>query len=251
MASDLVPAPWNDLVADGLKLPFRDRSLDAIVALDFVHHVARPGPLFEEAARVLSAGGRVSMVEPWVTPLSYPVYRFLHEEGCRLSLDPWNPFPAARSADKEPFEGDGAVPFRLVRDTKASRWAELGFDAPAGHARERLRLPREPRLQAALARRTPPVGGAAPPRRRARPPRVGRGDAGPPPLGAQGLKRDPRGRAPTARASPASGGPRTRRPGAAPARAGSRGPEAGQAHAPSCAHSTRKDANTKRNGTRW
>ena len=130
IASDLVPAPWNDLVADGLKLPFRDRSLDAIVALDFVHHVARPGPLFEEAARVLSAGGRVSMVEPWVTPLSYPVYRFLHEEGCRLSLDPWNPFPAARSADKEPFEGDGAVPFRLVRDTKASRWAELGFTPP-------------------------------------------------------------------------------------------------------------------------
>jgi len=130
IASDLVRAPWNDLVADGLSLPFRDRSLDAIVALDFVHHVARPGALFAEAARVLHTGGHVSVVEPWVTPLSYPVYRFLHEEGCRLGLDPWNPFPAARSADKEPFEGDGAVPFRLARDTAASRWAELGFSPP-------------------------------------------------------------------------------------------------------------------------
>lgn len=130
VASDLVRVPWNDLVADGLSLPFRKGALDAIVALDFVHHVARPGRLFEEAARVLRAGGRVSMVEPWVTPLSYPVYRFLHEEGCRLSLDPWNPFPAERSADKEPFEGDGAVPFRLVRDTPASRWAALGFSPP-------------------------------------------------------------------------------------------------------------------------
>ncbi|HEX9187344.1 MAG TPA: class I SAM-dependent methyltransferase [Vicinamibacteria bacterium] len=130
VASDLVRVPWNDLVADGLSLPLREGSLDAIVALDFVHHVARPGRLFEEAARVLRAGGRVSMVEPWVTPFSYPVYRFLHEEGCRLSLDPWNPFPAARSADKEPFEGDGAVPFRLVRDTPAARWAALGFSTP-------------------------------------------------------------------------------------------------------------------------
>jgi SAM-dependent methyltransferase len=130
IASDLVAAPWNDVVADGLRLPVRNGCLDAIVALDFVHHLARPGAFFQEAGRVLVAGGRVSVVEPWVTPLSFPVYRFLHEEGCRLGLDPWSPFAAARSADKEPFQGDAAVPWRLVRDTAASRWAELGFEPP-------------------------------------------------------------------------------------------------------------------------
>jgi SAM-dependent methyltransferase len=130
IASDLVAAPWNEVVADGLRLPVRDGCLDAIVALDFVHHLARPGVFFEEAGRALVAGGRVSVVEPWVTPFSFPIYRFLHEEGCRLGLDPWSPFEAARSADKEPFQGDAAVPWGLVRDTPAPRWAELGFEPP-------------------------------------------------------------------------------------------------------------------------
>ncbi len=130
IASDLVLAPWNDLVADGLRLPARDGCLDAIVALDFVHHLARPGAFFEEAGRVLVPGGHVSVVEPWVTSFSYPIYRYLHEEGCRLDLDPWSPFPAVESADKEPFQGDAAVPWRLVRQATASRWAELGFDPP-------------------------------------------------------------------------------------------------------------------------
>jgi SAM-dependent methyltransferase len=130
IASDWIAAPWNDVAADGLRLPVRDGCLDAVAALDFVHHLARPGAFFEEAGRVLVAGGRLSVVEPWVTPFSFPIYRFLHEEGCRLGLDPWSPFAAARSADKEPFQGDAAVPWRLVRDTPASRWAELGFEPP-------------------------------------------------------------------------------------------------------------------------
>lgn len=133
-SSDLLPTPWNDLVADGLRLPLRGLSLDAVVAVDFLHHLARPEAFFREAARVLGPGGRLLLVEPWVTPFSYPIYRYLHEEGCRLDLDPWDPFAAAASADKEPFQGDAAVPWRLVRDTPASRWADLGFAPPAVEA---------------------------------------------------------------------------------------------------------------------
>lgn len=130
LASDLIETPWNDLVADGLRLPVRTAALDAVAGLDLVHHLARPAAFFEEAARALRPGGRVVVVEPWVTPLSYPIYRWLHQEGCRLGLDPWDPFRTAPGKVKDAFEGDAAVVFQLVRRTPKERWAALGFEPP-------------------------------------------------------------------------------------------------------------------------
>jgi SAM-dependent methyltransferase len=129
IATDVLPAPWNDVAADGLRLPFRSGSLDAIAAVDLIHHLARPAALFTEAARVLGPGGRIVAVEPWVTPVSYPVYRWLHQEGCRLDLDPWRPFGLA-DEDKPAFDGDAAVPYRLVRVARGEDWARLGFEPP-------------------------------------------------------------------------------------------------------------------------
>lgn len=130
LAADILPAPWNDLAADGMRLPFGDASFDAVVALDLVHHVEAPERFFAEVARVLGDDGRLVAVEPWVTPLSFPVYRWLHPEGCRPGLDPWQPFGQAGHGGKDPFTGDAAVVWRLVRDTHAARWKALGFSAP-------------------------------------------------------------------------------------------------------------------------
>jgi hypothetical protein len=41
-----------------------------------------------EAERVLVPGGRVILVEPWITPCWYLVYRYLHNEDCELSARP-------------------------------------------------------------------------------------------------------------------------------------------------------------------
>jgi SAM-dependent methyltransferase len=130
LAADVVPAGWNDLAADATSLPFRAGAFDAITAVDVVHHLARPGGLFEEARRVLRSGGRLAAVEPWVTPLSFPVYRWAHQETCRLGLDPWQPFGRTVTDGKDPFEGDAAVVWSLVRRTPPEQWAELGFEPP-------------------------------------------------------------------------------------------------------------------------
>jgi SAM-dependent methyltransferase len=130
VATDLLETPWNDLVADGLRLPFRSGSFDAVVGLDLVHHLARPAAFFTEAARVLRPRGRIAVIEPWVSPLSYPIYRWLHHEGCTLGLDPWDPFGRGTGEGKDPFRGDAAVLWRLVRDTSPARWGELGFSSP-------------------------------------------------------------------------------------------------------------------------
>jgi SAM-dependent methyltransferase len=98
-----------------------------VLGLDVLHHLARPAAFFREAARVLRGEGRLALVEPWISLLSWVVYRFLHQEGCRLSVDPWEPFPAG---GKDSFDGDAAVPWKLVRATPAAGWAELGLRPP-------------------------------------------------------------------------------------------------------------------------
>jgi SAM-dependent methyltransferase len=127
IASDLHAAPWNTLAADAGRLPFAAASLDTVVGLDVLHHLAAPADFFREAARALRAGGRIALVEPWITAFSWPIYRFIHQEDCRLSVDPWQPFPAG---GKDSFEGDAAVPWRMARDTPAGRWSELGLRPP-------------------------------------------------------------------------------------------------------------------------
>ena len=125
-ASDLHPAPWNAVAADADRLPVAGASVDLVVGLDLLHHLARPAEFLAEAARVLREGGRLALVEPWITPLSWLVYRFFHQESCRLSVDPWHPFPAG----KDSFDGDAAVPWSLVRRTPTGRWRALGLDPP-------------------------------------------------------------------------------------------------------------------------
>ena len=128
VASDLLAAPWNTLAADALQLPARPASFEAVVGLDFIHHLARPADFFRETARVLKPGGLLLAVEPWITPLSYPVYRFLHHERCSGALDPWAPF--ADVSVKDAFDGDSALVSALVRRTTPERWRELGLEPP-------------------------------------------------------------------------------------------------------------------------
>jgi SAM-dependent methyltransferase len=129
IASDIIGAPWNDIAADAGRLPFTAESFDAVLCLDLVHHLAHPRDFFAEASRVLRPGGRLAAIEPWVTPLSYPIYRWLHEEGCDLRIDPWDPF--ARSAGaKEAFEGNGALSWQVVRRAAPDVWPGLGLRPP-------------------------------------------------------------------------------------------------------------------------
>jgi hypothetical protein len=128
--TDILTTPWQSAVADCLSLPLRGQSISAVLGLDVVHHLARPSAFFSEAARVLVAGGRLAVVEPWITPLSFPIYRWLHQEGCRRDLDPWDPFDLGSQFRKEAFQGDAAVVWKLVKETPDSRWRELGFGAP-------------------------------------------------------------------------------------------------------------------------
>jgi len=130
IASDYLRVSGNDLVADALQLPVRDGAVGAIVGFDVLHHLVRPARFFSEAARILQPGGSVLLVEPWLSPFSYPLYRLFHHEGCRLGIDPWQPFAAQHSRSKEAFEGDAAVAWKMIRVASAARWEALGLRVP-------------------------------------------------------------------------------------------------------------------------
>jgi SAM-dependent methyltransferase len=78
--ADILPSPFVALCCDGQRLPLRDESLTAIVMLNVFHHLPAPGRFLKEAERCLKPGGKVVMIEPWVTVGSLTVYRLLHHE---------------------------------------------------------------------------------------------------------------------------------------------------------------------------
>lgn len=87
ISSELFACPGVDLVLDGHHLPFSEASLRAIVLTDVFHHLRSPRRVFEEAGRCVKRGGVLVMIEPWVTPWSRIIYRYLHHE----SFDPDTP----------------------------------------------------------------------------------------------------------------------------------------------------------------
>jgi SAM-dependent methyltransferase len=79
ISTDLFPNPWLDLVFDGYEMPFRDGTVSHLVLVDVFHHLRAPRAFLKEARRVLHPSGRVIMLEPYISWLSYPAYRLHHE----------------------------------------------------------------------------------------------------------------------------------------------------------------------------
>lgn len=111
VSSDVLFAPWIDVVADAQALPFADESFANIVMFDVLHHIEFPRAFFAEAARVLGPGGRIVMIEPAITPLSWPFYRFLHQEPVRLGADPL--IAGTPDPNRDPFDANQAIPTLL------------------------------------------------------------------------------------------------------------------------------------------
>ncbi|MGD0005389.1 MAG: class I SAM-dependent methyltransferase [Anaerolineaceae bacterium] len=82
------------VVADGQQMPFATASLRAIVFTDVLHHLPQVRLFFQEAARCLQPGGRVIMIEPWVSAWSRFIYPRLHHERFDPNAPTWE-FPSS------------------------------------------------------------------------------------------------------------------------------------------------------------
>jgi SAM-dependent methyltransferase len=114
IASDVIRCRGIQLVADAQSLPFADRSLRAILFVNVLHHLPAVGLFFAEAQRCLRAGGRIAMVEPWVSPWSTLVNTRLHHEPFDPRAADWSFRP------RGPLSGaNGALPWIVFARDRA------------------------------------------------------------------------------------------------------------------------------------
>lgn len=125
LLTDIVQAPWHDRQVLAESLPFPPATVGALVLFDVLHHVAVPPVFFAEAERVLRPGGRIVLIEPYVSPLSYVVYNRFHEEPAILSVDPLAAPSVASDGAKDPFTSNQAVPTLLFARDGARRFARM------------------------------------------------------------------------------------------------------------------------------
>jgi SAM-dependent methyltransferase len=102
ITSELFYCPNVRAVVDGLRLPFTAESLRGIVMTNVLHHLPQPRLFFSEATRCVRSGGVVVMIEPWVTPWSRLVYKWLHHEPFQPESPLWElPVTGALSGANE------------------------------------------------------------------------------------------------------------------------------------------------------
>lgn len=132
--TDIVPLPWLDLVADAQRLPFPGASLGNLVLFDTLHHIENVSLFFDEALRTLKAGGRIVIMDPYISWASWPVYRFLHPEPVDLAQDPLT--LRAPRADRQPFDSNQAVATILFE----KEWARFHARYPGLALRQLKRI---------------------------------------------------------------------------------------------------------------
>lgn len=112
--SEVFFCPNVQLVADARSLPLATGSLKSIVMTDVLHHIPDVGAFLREAVRCLRPGGRMVMVEPWVSGWSKLIFGKLHHEPFLPEAERWE-IPSTG-----PLSGaNGALPWIVfIRDRK-------------------------------------------------------------------------------------------------------------------------------------
>jgi SAM-dependent methyltransferase len=170
ITSEVFPCTGTQIVADARQLPFASGSLRAIVMTNVLHHIPDVRAFLKEAARTVRSGGRILMIEPWISPWSRFVYGRFHHEPIDPDAREWafpstGPLSGANSAlpwivftrDRDRFSAEFPqfavktvrpfLPFRyLVSGGVALRSVSPGFTHAAWKGIERLLQPQMDRL---------------------------------------------------------------------------------------------------------
>ncbi len=124
LTSDVLPVASVDAVFSACEMPFEDRSIDAIVMIDVLHHIPDVRAFFAEAVRCLKPGGRIAMIEPANTVWSRFIYKNFHHEA-------FDPQTGWEFESKGPLStANGALPwiiFHRDRDTFEKSYPQLNI----------------------------------------------------------------------------------------------------------------------------
>lgn len=137
IATDVVNTPWAEQVVDCRNLPYGDGTVRNIVMFDVLHHVPDLSRFLAESVRVLEPGGRLVMVEPYVSPCSRLVYGLFHREPLRVSGDPFVPYAILGT---HPMDGNLGIARRVFFDKSGRRRLAEKFPELTIRRAERIAL---------------------------------------------------------------------------------------------------------------
>jgi hypothetical protein len=150
VTTDIFPNPWLDRQENAYALSFADSSVSNLILLDVFHHLIYPGTALDEFHRVLSANGRVIILEPAMSLLGKLIYGLFHHEplGLQKPISWFAPEGvAAKEAGYYAAQGNASRVF-LGDNYKGalSRWdipiveslAEIAYVASGGFSKPQL-----------------------------------------------------------------------------------------------------------------
>lgn len=124
LKTDAIDTGLQEKIVDARDLPFGDESLDVIFGVDVFHHISKPFEFLEEANRTLRQHGRLILIEPAITPFSWPVYKFLHPEPMKWSVSVTREFEYSGS---NVMDANNALPSLVFRNNTKGDLKEFGL----------------------------------------------------------------------------------------------------------------------------
>ena len=104
-----------DMVADAQFLPFKDSVFSNIILFDVLHHLQNVPLFLDEAYRVLKFSGKIIMIEPGITPVSYIFYKYFHEEDVDMKDHTILDRDKEVVTGKDPYESNQAIPTLIFK----------------------------------------------------------------------------------------------------------------------------------------
>lgn len=90
VTSDILKLDYLDHVFDCQEIDRYDAiaegSIDIMTMTNVLHHIKDPLTFLKRAAVKLRPGGEIVMIEPYMSALSYPIYKLLHHEPVDFSI---------------------------------------------------------------------------------------------------------------------------------------------------------------------
>jgi len=125
VATDIQPTPWVDEVVDAERLPYEEAEVANLVLIDVFHHLPSPARFFDSASRVLARGGRIVLLEPYCSQVSYFAYRRFHHERTDLDAPPFADDEHAATSPMAANQARATLVFFRNADEYTHRWPSL------------------------------------------------------------------------------------------------------------------------------
>lgn len=115
--TDVTQRPWVEETVDALNLPYRENSLDAVVASHMIHHLAKPLPFMKSIEKVLKPGGKLIIVDINTSFMMKAMLKAMRHEGWSDEINVFDENAIANQPE-DPWSANCSIPKLLFSDEK-------------------------------------------------------------------------------------------------------------------------------------